>query len=383
MDSVFKNFATDSDLLEAEFRVRDPLNSVEGLVCSKPDPDETPFGGRISNPDEPYIWCCHCQKDTHWKGYVVENGNENRFTIGNNCGHDHYGASFSASEKHFNEKRARQGVLRAFLRLCSKIDGLEEEINSVLACEALKQHDGKREEMRRAAPKAFTALKRAVERGSLSAIKKTRNVEAEMERAERYERALSHFRSHSSEKRRQLRDEGLMPEIDEKPIIDSNSVDFGHVVGTSVLGFDDPRSDALEVREALSDFRKIEKAGTETFASKEIVTKRKRLMEATKALSGSLISISFAEAFFEHENLIRIANWSACFRGFTFRLDGGHLSVTDDDQPFSTIEPIELQNGVATPVLDRIHYTDVEEELLAAGAAIMVDPDGPSSEVLV
>lgn len=393
MASNFKKFISDSELLQAEFRIRNPLLTVEGLTATKPDSeiavsivgfyDETPFGGRTSNPEEPYIWCCHCQKDTHWIGYVVEDSTSTRFTIGNKCGLDHYGASFGASEKHFNEKRARQGVLRAFLRLNSKIDGLEAEIENVLRCRGLIAHERKRDELQQAAPKGFKTLRRAVEQGSLTAVKKTRNFEAEEERLSRYKRAIEHFHSLPAEERIQLRDDGLKPELDDDPIIDSRLVDFGHALGTSLLGFSDPRMDALKVRKPLSTLRKIQNTGTDKFSSKEIAFSRKALFETTKSLRNSLISIAFAQTFFETQNLNRLAQWSDCFRGFSFRLDNGQFLVSDDGHPYKCIRSETFENVVETPVLEQIHYTDIEDELLATGDAIFRDPDDPTSEVLV
>ena len=393
MSSAFTSISSDAALLSVEFRIRNPLETVESLSATKPDPDDaptilgfyddTPSGGRMANPDARFIWCCHCQKETHWKGYVVESSVGSRFTIGNSCGQDHYGATFDATERNFREKRARQGVLRAFFRLLSKIDGLEEEIEHILSFDGLKDHEKKVRELKQAAPKAYQTLKRAAERGALSAIKKTRNFEAEKERESRYLRSVEQFRSLPSEERRQLRDDGLKPELDDEPIIDLRHEDYGYVTGTSILGFVDPRANALAVRNHLAEFRKIEKRGTDAFASKIITSKRRDLLESSKCLRDSLISMSFAKTFFFDQNLERITGWSECFRGFSLFLLDGDLHAGDDGNQISRIAPLEKETSFATPILDHIHYAGIEDALLAVGAAVLEDPDDPTSKVLV
>ena len=219
----------DLELLKSEFRFSDPTNSVEALTRERPDPtlspdiigfyDDTPSGGRLANPDQSFIWCCHCQKYTHWKGYIVEDGTGHRFTIGNKCGLDHYGAAFENVITSFNEKRARKGVLRTFHRLAAKVENLDHDIGAILACPDLLSLERKTKEIAAASPRGIKALREAVARGSLQGIIKTRNFAAEQERLERYERALGHFQRLPSEQRRELRDQGLRPELDENPII--------------------------------------------------------------------------------------------------------------------------------------------------------------------
>lgn len=379
----------DAELLTRDFRVTDPLNSVQNLSRARPDPDlsphivgfyeEAPSGGRAFNFDKPFIWCCHCQKSTHWKGYVVEDATELRFTIGNDCGRDHYGAAFDLVVKSFNEERARKGVIRSFLRLATRIESLGEEINMLLACPHLATHEAKSREMFKAAPKAFGALKRAVERGSLTAVRKTRNREAEALRDERYQRALAHFQARPSEERRELRDAGLKPEPDDRPIIETEHVNFGVVSGTSLLGFDDPRRDGLAVVSALRSFEAIQRKGTDSFSVKEIAAARRNLMDATDRLWHSLIGVSFGQKFFDRANLERISSWSECFRGFDFYTDGTDLFVSDGGAPAARICPIATGDIATVATVNILHYTRIEDDLLCAGDAVLADPDDPAS----
>lgn len=383
----------DSELLKSEFRFSDPINSVDDLTRNKPDPslspdiigfyDDTPSGGRLANPDRPYIWCCHCQKDTHWRGYIVEDGTNHRFTIGNKCGLDHYGAAFENVITSFNEKRARKGVLRNFHRLATKIENLENEISVLLACPLLSAHERKYQEIAKASPNGTKALREAVGRGSLNGIIKTRNFAAEQEREERYDRALQRFQNLPSEERRELRDQGLRPELDDAPIIDSKSVDFGYVTGTSIIGLSDPRKKALELRHALAEFQNIVAKGTDLFASKQIANTRRKLFEATKSLRESLIDASFGETFFQAENLNRISAWSDCYRGFLFKTDELNLIVEQNSGQDIVIKPLQTEDIYIPPALDAIHYTEIEDTLVKEGAARMENPDDPRTMVFV
>jgi|688.fasta_scaffold18182_7 hypothetical protein len=384
---------SDSELLKAEFRFSDPINTVDDLSRDRPDPslspdivgfyDDTPLGGRLANPDHSFIWCCHCQKDTHWKGYIVEDGTNHRFTIGNKCGLDHYGAAFENVITSFNEKRARKAVLRDFHRLETKIENLEREISILLACPMLSAHECKHQEISKASPKGLKALQEAVGRGSLNGIIKTRNFAAEQEREERYEQALQRFQNLPSEERRELRDQGLRPELDDSPIIDSRSADFGHVIGTSLIGLCDPRKKALELKHTLQEFQNIVAKGTDLFASKQIASVRRKLFDTAKVLRKSLIDASFGETFFQAENLNRISAWSACYRGFLFKTDNLHLIVQQNSGQDVVIKPLQTSDIYMPPSLDTIHFTGIEDNLIREGVARMENPNDPSTKVFV
>lgn len=73
---------TDDQLASTDLRITDPY-AVDGYTRDRPDPDLapeiigdydlTPPGGRHANPDGPWTWCCHCQEESHWLGFVVAN----------------------------------------------------------------------------------------------------------------------------------------------------------------------------------------------------------------------------------------------------------------------------------------------------------------------
>ena len=383
----------DADLLTTEFRINDPENSVEFLSRSKPAQDgspqiigyynETPAGGRLANAGEKFIWCCHCQKETHWRGYLIEDGSAHRFTIGNKCGHDHYGAEFGSIERSFNEQRARKGILRSFWRLSEKVGSLSDELDVLLSCPFLAAYQQKTDEMFRVAPKAFGALKRAVSRGRLRAVRKWRNKEAEDERSKKYERAMQRYLSLPSEERRYLRDEGLKPEPEDDPIYVSESADFGFVTGTGLLGFQDPRREARDLKRAISRVNEIVQTGTDNFPSKEIAIARREVYAAATVLRSSLIEASMSETFFDQANLERISNWSDCFRGFSFEKADKALIVSDEGKPLSLISFIKSRNIVAVPSLDVVYYTEVEDDLVSSGEASFLDPDDPMSPVII
>lgn len=355
---------SDLQLLALRFRISDPLNTLSNLTTAKPDPDirpkivgyydEKPFGGRLSNPDIPFLWCCHCQKRTHWKGYVVDNGTGVTFMIGSECGKEHYGADFEAVEKTFRDQQQRQQSLKSYLNLLHKISGLDLEISKILNCSFLQLHDKRSAEFAKAAPHAFKALKKAAEKGSLEGIQRVRDFNAEQARDERYKRAIAHYRSLPYAERKGLKDDGLKPEKDDEPIFVDSFIEFGRIFGASIFGLHPARKNALDCRAALNKFKEIELQGTDKFSSQDINNRTKFLINSCRLLRDSLYESFRSAEFFDPENIARLCRWSECHRQFSCSPSDNDLLVCDAHGKAYKFVRFERVGVVQSPIIESV-----------------------------
>jgi hypothetical protein len=384
---------SDEELRIAEFRFEDPERSIAHLNRDRPDPSadptiigyysERPRGGRAANPDAPYVWCCHCQRPTHWDGFVVRDGTGQTFIIGNECGRRHYGASFEVVERRFNEERVRKAVLTQWSRMAARAAELERALEGLAVDPYLALHDLKQRELQDASPGAFIRLRNAVQRGALELHEQVRDYEQEAQRAERYRKARAAFRALPAKERKRLEWDGLAPEEDTTPIIHSVSRNLGHVVGTSLLGLSDVRDAATRVQDCLRYFRGADRQGTDAQDTRTLIRLRKNLAESADLLRQCLIANSFCQLFFERDNLDRLTTWSARFGHFRYTRRDKDLHVWDEDLGQTIVQAIPEGNIAALQILEPFHITIVEDELEEAGAVFPENQNDPLSRRFV
>jgi hypothetical protein len=380
---------SDEELRIAEFRFEDPERSIADLNRKRPDAfadpiiigyySERPPGGRAVNPDAPYVWCCHCQRPTHWNGFVVRDSTGQTFIIGNECGRRHYGGSFDLVEKRFHEERARKVVLTQWARMAARVDDLERVVGNLVADPYLSLHDLKQRELQDASPGAFSRLRNAVGRGALELYEQVRDYEQEAQRADRFGKARAAFRALPARERKRLEQDGLAPEEDTTPIIISVSRNLGHVVGTSLLGLSDVREAEARVTACLREFRAADEQGTDAHDTRTLIRLRRNLVESADLLRQRLIATSLCQLFFEVDNLDRLTTWSAHFRHFRYSRREKDLHVWDEDRGETSILPIPDGDIPALQALEPFHITVVEDDLEEAGAVIPENQNDPLS----
>ncbi len=256
---------TDRQLRGLSFRYHDPENAIHKLNRGRPDRsraievigyyDETPPGGRKDNPDAPFIWCCHCGKPTHWKGYVIRDDVGTTYIIGaENCGRDHYGVHFEDAESRFKNQQSRQQALRRWDVAVSRAPALAEAVEALLRSEELAAVERVRGDIRRASPQCAALLTRhAKTKSRLVLHHKARDHEAERIRIEKYELAVRAFHLLPPALRREQRDNGLDPQLDDSPIFKSWAEDLGELEGSDFLiEEDDVRILALKLRQEIN-----------------------------------------------------------------------------------------------------------------------------------
>lgn len=359
---------SDAELLHADFRVRDPEN-LSGLNRAVPDRtanptivgfyDETPPGGRKANPNVPFIRCCHCGKRRHWKGYVIQDDQDQLYIIGaSRCGHEHYGARFGTEEKAFREDQARKRALVRWQNMLRILPTLSSEIETLLSCEELRNLERKRDEIRRASPKGFAELMRHHRSGNpMMEIREYRDHAAEVERDARFERALAAYERLPPEERRRRRDQGLKPERETTPILVRESHPLGVLEGADFLSANaDVRDGALALRETLRTIEALTDKGTDNARLTELSRLLREMTDRPASLRDSLIVVSFSELFFGPENLRRLERWSGIFPDFSYFRSEGGLLVEDSKLGRKVIAPLPKEHLPPMPTIDRIHY---------------------------
>lgn len=344
----------DAQLVSAQFRYFDPENSIAGLNRSVPDAeahptiigyyDETPPGGRKSNPDFPFVRCCHCGKRRHWKGHVVRDDRGESYIIGaSRCGREHYGVRYDAAEKAFKAEQARRAALVRWANMRKLLPEYRIELTRVLQSPALGILELKRDEIRRTCPDAFRKLVQIANTAQpMFEYLELRDHEAEKERQAKFERAMTAFQALPSAERRRLRDDGLKPEEDNSPIYRRTSAPLGHLVGGGFLtDSGDVRKFALELRATLDAIEAIEKSGTDVVSTSELSRLLREMTDGPRALDDALGEVSFTPTFFGIDNLDRIARWSNGESRFYYVRDGTDLVVEDVSKGQARIKPVE------------------------------------------
>ena len=108
---------TDFELKDRVFAISEP-ETLTGLTVFIPPSTSTPtieFQYNVTPPakrSRPWVYCVHCGRPTHWRGYVVKFDGGVRCLIGKDCGAKYYGADFHLFEKEFDAQRKRQFELR-------------------------------------------------------------------------------------------------------------------------------------------------------------------------------------------------------------------------------------------------------------------------------
>ncbi len=345
---------SDEQLRSQKFRYSDPEHTIQGLDRSVPAADagvtvigyydETPSGGMKGNPDFPFVWCCHCQKRTHWLGYVIQSGTGAIHLIGQqNCGRLHYGVDFGGAERTFKQKRDRQRALERLAGIAAASRSAIAEVSALLWTESLSSADLVRASLKSAAPAFYSDLCAHICAGSVMKVHRTvRDHEAERERDRRFEQAVAAFQRLPAAIRRERRDEGLSPEEDTTPIFQQITEQFGQVVGGSFLVDEgDLRGALLALRKALLEAHEAFKAGTDSCSTKHLQALAAAFDRSQRECLETAERFGAAPQFFRSENLNRLAAWARSRDGLVVDVGSSKLAISEGDRQLKTIEAFE------------------------------------------
>ncbi|CAM3225828.1 GcrA family cell cycle regulator [Sphingomonas zeae] len=332
----------DQQLATLQFRIDDPAG-IEGYSRNKPDTrleptiighyDLRPTGGRKRLKEEPFFWCCHCQKDNHWSGFVVTNETGRSYSVGKDCAASHYGVEFTRIRRNFSELTSRKGVLERLGRINGGAAGLDAAIAIVLKGPALTAIDAKRKEIEKAHPNAAYLLSAAANSGSdLHEDVQVRDIAAERKRADR------------------------LGERDPKtPIWRSERGSLGPLDGSALMRTQfDCRDRLIALRASVARAVAAYRADTNAMTTGEI-TKLVKAVEAAHADAVDGISAyRRAQAFFSPRNLDRISRWSASYRDFSISAVDGGLAIRSADDEVRRVTPLPTLVIPALPELEAV-----------------------------
>lgn len=342
MASTADLIGIDERLRGAKLRYSSPETSIEDLNRGRPDPDkgievigyynETPSGGRKANPDHPFVWCCHCGKPTHWKGYVIRDRDGQIFIIGaQNCGRDHYGVYFEEAERVFNHLVARKRALERWDFVQSQISVVESRIEAALRSDELRQIDIARQKLKAASSECHRELLRHIKgRIPLRRRMTERDYESEKKRRHRYDEAMVKFNALPPQERRERRLDGLAPIEDSDPIYKEWTEEYGRVEGGEFLDEEnDIRSHLLSVRTAIAAIKRAASGGVSTVQTTKMTRLIADFRKALEAVFGANVRLTFLSRFFEPDNCRRLSSWSNGYDHFDIEATDGGLVITD------------------------------------------------------
>jgi len=365
----------DDHLRVASLRVSEP-ESIAGLCRHRPDPerqvevigyyDETPPGGRKSNPYHPFVWCCHCGKPTHWKGYVIRDSEDDLFIIGaQNCGRDHYGVHFEEAERAFNQQLRRQRALQRWDYVQLQIPIVTSRIDLALHSDELRQIDEARQAFKAASSDCYRQIVRHIQgRIPLKRRLSERDYDAENKRRRQFERSIVAFNAFSADERRALRRDGLAPVEDHDPMFREWTEDYGQIEGGEFLiEEDDLRSRLLKVKSAISAIEAVAKLGTANVQTTKLSRLVADFRKALEDVFSRNIGLGFDSFFFATENVARLAKWADGFDHFGIEASDKGLVVIDRARRRTNIPRFE---AAAFPIADELNAIAREIELLAS-----------------
>lgn len=118
--------------------------------------DVTP--AKVVSRKRPYVWCAHCGKNTHWRGYIVELAEGPQVNIGKDCGSQQFGLSFNAIENSFNAQLERQNLVPHISRLHHALPTLLDSVKSLMSHPGTRDADELADGLQSRAPRLWRYL---------------------------------------------------------------------------------------------------------------------------------------------------------------------------------------------------------------------------------
>lgn len=336
---------TDDQLASTDLRITDPY-AVDGYTRDRPDPDLapeiigdydlTPPGGRHANPDGPWTWCCHCQEENHWLGFVVANATGKRYSIGGDCAAKYYKIEFTQARRTYKDEVTRKGLLQRLGAINAAAAGIDAVIAEALHSSSLSQIDAKRVEIEKACPSASFLLASAVHNGSpLHEEIQVRNLAAEI-----------------------ARDDKVAADAEQPPIYTLERRAIGFIEGSAVVRKqDDCRDRLLRLRRALAQVSEMHKGDTNAVTTDAM---RKLAIEAEgahRAAEEHLVAYRRATEFFTVTNVDRMARWSEAQSGFKIRQNEAGIEFSASGKSV-TVKPLNMISLPALPPFTALEPKD-------------------------
>lgn len=155
----------DSALLNRVFKTDDPevlappiaLGELAELPTIRLRYDVRP----PARTERAFVWCGHCRRRTHWKGYVIELADGVLATLGHECGDHQFGFSFGAVQNAFDQEADRQELLGFAVRLRRASGQFTQAIDRLRHSATVASYDDARLSLKAQWPELWKALLKA------------------------------------------------------------------------------------------------------------------------------------------------------------------------------------------------------------------------------
>lgn len=305
----------DAALLAASLTTGDPEGQTARLRIATTDAPEIVQRYNVAPPkdeERPYVWCAHCGKPTHWKGYVVRLLTGELVNLGHDCGSKQFGFQFGTVENEFNALVDRQVLLRRLLRIRQVAPDVRRLTRKLSFAEETLAFDDARTAMLRSWPVVWRSLRAASRSGRLI----TQVVVADPEEASRQKKSIRRYHEQQMEAaptrtaRERLRKEmqaalAAVRDVTREVTTDHGvlrGADFLQLQGTLEAGWQELNRQARLVCDAAETG-----SGQLSVATlRNLARKSDDLLDRAAKLA---VHHSSCEEFWRPDNLKRVASW--------------------------------------------------------------------------
>jgi len=299
---------TDFELKDRVFAISEP-ETLADLTIFIPPSAATPtieFQYDLTPPakrSRPWVYCAHCGRPTHWRGYVVKFDSGARCLIGKDCGAKYYGADFQLFEKEFDAQRRRQFQLRRIRALSQAFPHMLRSLAEFTALPSVLQFDEVRHAMKSRMGELTAALWAVARSGGEMAVEElVRDHVAEAAR----DKNLGDVAVAS----------GQQPD-DNDPIYLSVKRVIGQLDGRELLSVTEPIHPflLLEHERLKLSWQYIQKLDTDRMITLKLGKLVDDVLESVDKIDRLQAPIAAVPRFFGPRNLASIAAWANQVRG--------------------------------------------------------------------
>jgi len=307
----------DTALLETDLVTGDPESRTTRLRLTTTVPPEILQRYNVAPPkgeERPYVWCAHCSKPTHWKGYVVKLATDELVNLGHDCGRQQFGFEFGTVENEFNALVERQALLRRLVKIRRVAPEVSKLVRALSYSEETLAFDDARAGLLSTWPVLWRALRSASGTGRLI----TQVLVADPEEAARQKASIRRYHEKqmagapTKTARERVRKEMQAALNDVGEVKREVTTDHGPLHGANFLqlqgslesGWQDAHQRARLVCQT-----------AETVSGQLSIPALRKLSRDTAELLDQISRLadchSSCEAFWQPENLTRIVSWWA------------------------------------------------------------------------
>jgi hypothetical protein len=296
----------DAALVSTRLVITDPSELADALSSKPPTGAAVELLSWYDVPKGADQRCCFCSNHTaHRLGYLCKFGTEDaKYLVGNVCGREILGDEFIIATRSFKGDIQRQKVIQRLQSFGARAEEFIGWSDSVLFSDDLRQLAALAAQFSSLAGDAFIRLKSLSKAGGML----TQNIQV---------------RDYAAEQSRNEDDK-------RGPIFKYEEQAIGRLVGSALFDIDSLKDDVYQLKKSVKEAAATAQAITANKGENTTTLKRisKRVSDSHVAARRAIDALSTAQRFFEADNLNNVIRWYSGSSNFTFRVEGGGLSIT-------------------------------------------------------